>query len=104
MFKSDRASIIMLAVNVGVPLVLLVTVVALMFRQMILVLRRKPHWLRPRQTNAPRCGALPCVERRFDQLRLRSFLPKNSTATSAAITAAATKAGVRISWRDRPKL
>jgi hypothetical protein len=37
MFKSDRASIIMLAVNVGIPLVLFVTVVALMFRQMILV-------------------------------------------------------------------
>jgi hypothetical protein len=37
MFKSDRASMIMLAINVGVPLVLLVAVVALMFRQMILV-------------------------------------------------------------------
>jgi hypothetical protein len=30
MFKSDRASIIMLAVNVGVPLVSLVAVLALM--------------------------------------------------------------------------
>jgi hypothetical protein len=35
MFKSDRSSIIMLAVNAGVPLVSLVTVVALMFRHMI---------------------------------------------------------------------
>jgi len=37
MFKFDRPSIIMLAVNAGLPLVSLVTVVALMFRQMILV-------------------------------------------------------------------
>jgi hypothetical protein len=37
MFKSDRSSMIMLAVNAGVPLVSLVTVVALMFRHMILV-------------------------------------------------------------------
>jgi hypothetical protein len=37
MFKSDRPSMIMLAVNAGVPLVCLVAVVALIFRQMILV-------------------------------------------------------------------
>jgi hypothetical protein len=36
MFKSDRSSKIMLAVNAGVPLVSLVTVVARMFRHMIL--------------------------------------------------------------------
>jgi hypothetical protein len=37
MFKSDRPSIIMLAVNAGLPLVSLVAVVALIFRHMILV-------------------------------------------------------------------
>jgi hypothetical protein len=37
MFKSDRPSMMMLAVNAGVPLALLVSVVALIFRQMILV-------------------------------------------------------------------
>jgi hypothetical protein len=36
MFKSDRPSMIMLAVNAGLPLVSLVAVVALMFRHMIL--------------------------------------------------------------------
>jgi len=36
-FKFDRSSIIMLAVNAGLPLVSLVAVVALMFRHMILV-------------------------------------------------------------------
>jgi hypothetical protein len=36
MFKSDRPSKIMLAVNAGLPLVSLVAVVALMFRHMIL--------------------------------------------------------------------
>jgi hypothetical protein len=37
MFKSDRLSMIMLSVNAGVPLVFLVAVVALIFRQMILL-------------------------------------------------------------------
>jgi hypothetical protein len=37
MFKSDRPSMIMLAVNAGEPLVCLVAVVALIFRPMILV-------------------------------------------------------------------
>jgi hypothetical protein len=37
MFKSDHPSIIMLAVNAGLPLVSLVAVVALIFRHMILV-------------------------------------------------------------------
>jgi hypothetical protein len=36
MFKSDRPSIIMLAVNAGVPLVSLVTVVTLIVRHMVL--------------------------------------------------------------------
>jgi hypothetical protein len=36
MFKSDRSSMIMLAVNAGVPLASLVAVVALIFRHMIL--------------------------------------------------------------------
>ena len=37
MFKFDRPSMIMLAVNAGLPLVSLVAVVALIFRHMILV-------------------------------------------------------------------
>jgi hypothetical protein len=37
MFKSDRPSMIMLAVNAGLPLVFLVAVVALIVRQMALV-------------------------------------------------------------------
>jgi hypothetical protein len=37
MFKSDRPSMIMLSVNAGLPLVSLVTVVALIFRHLILV-------------------------------------------------------------------
>jgi hypothetical protein len=37
MFKFDRPSMIMLAVNAGVPLVSLVAVVALIFRHMIFV-------------------------------------------------------------------
>jgi hypothetical protein len=37
MFKFDRPSTIMLAVNAGLPLVSLVAVVALIFRHMILV-------------------------------------------------------------------
>jgi hypothetical protein len=37
MFKFDRPSTIMLAVNAGVPLVSLVAVVALIFRHMIFV-------------------------------------------------------------------
>jgi hypothetical protein len=36
MFKSDHLSMIMLSVNAGVPLLFLVAVVALIFRQMIL--------------------------------------------------------------------
>ncbi len=36
MFKSDRLSMIMLAVNAGVPLLFLVTIVALMFRHLML--------------------------------------------------------------------
>jgi hypothetical protein len=36
MFKSDRSSMIMLAVNAGVPLASLVAVVALLFLHMIL--------------------------------------------------------------------
>jgi len=36
MFKFDRPSMIMLAVNAGLPLVSLVAVVALIFRHMIL--------------------------------------------------------------------
>ena len=36
MFKSDRSSMIMLAVNAGVPLASLVAVVALILRHMIL--------------------------------------------------------------------
>jgi hypothetical protein len=37
MFKFDRPSMIMLAVNAGVPLASLITVVALIFRHMIFV-------------------------------------------------------------------
>jgi hypothetical protein len=37
MFKSDRPSMIMLAVNAGLPLVFIVAVVALIVRQMALV-------------------------------------------------------------------
>jgi hypothetical protein len=36
MFKSDRSSMIMLSVNAGLPLLFLVAVAALIFRQMIL--------------------------------------------------------------------
>jgi hypothetical protein len=36
MFKSDRLSMIMLAVNAGVPLLFLVTIVALMSRHLML--------------------------------------------------------------------
>jgi hypothetical protein len=36
MFNSDRLSMIMLAVNAGVPLLFLVTIVALMFRHLML--------------------------------------------------------------------
>jgi hypothetical protein len=41
MFKSDRPSIIMLAVNAGIPLVSLIAAVALTFRHMILTKRAK---------------------------------------------------------------
>ena len=37
MFKSDHLSMIMLSVNAGVPLLFLVAVVVLIFRQMIFV-------------------------------------------------------------------
>jgi hypothetical protein len=47
--------------------------------------------------------APPYVECGFDQLSLRNFLPKNSTATNTATTTAPTTAAVRISSRDRPK-
>src|SRR3984885_8540441 len=79
MFKPDRPSMIMLAVNAGVI----------------------HHGGGIDPSTHGLSGGL--IYPRSNYLSLRNFLPKNSTATNATITPAPTKAVARIPWGDRSK-